>query len=242
MSRKWAMRHRDTSGFTLVEVLVATTLLAVVIALSTGLVIKALDQNSNLQQQSEAQNRNDTGIEQLTRSLRQAVLPLNGTTTNSSIITVALPTQVQFTTRLTSTQTAQASPGVWASPIVQVKAQLDTSTHQLKWGTGTQNACTAPAVCTYATASTIRPLANGVRNDLGSAVCPKNTGDGAVFHYWYVDANGNLALWSTSVAAPYNTLASISVVQIDLWTQTQTGPQKPDCVALTDYVRLRNWK
>jgi len=237
-------RDPDTSGFTLVEVLVAMTLLTIVIALATGLIIKALDHNSSLTQQSEAQNRNDTGMEQLTRALRQAVLPRNGATTNSSIITVALPNEIQFTTRLTSTQTAQASPNVWAAPIVRVKSYLDTTTHQLNWGVGSQNACTDPAICTYATPIANRPLVNGVRNDLGATACPANTGGTAVFKYWYVDASGNLAAWSAAnpLAPTTAELARISVVQIDLWTQTKTGPQTPACVALTDYVQLRNWK
>jgi prepilin-type N-terminal cleavage/methylation domain-containing protein len=236
-------RKRDAEGFTLVEVLVATTLLTVVIALSTGLVIKALDQNSNLTQQAQAQNRNDTGMEQLTRGLRDAVFPLNGTRQNSSIITTALPNQIQFTTRLTGTQDAQTNYATsWSTPVAQVGAQLDTTTHRLLWGTGSQNAGCGAAVCTYAAPAMTRPLVQGVRNDQGSAVCPKNTGDGAVFHYWYVDPSGNLAAWSTGLAAPYNATSYISVVQIDMWTQTQTGPQKPDCVALTDYVKLRNWQ
>jgi prepilin-type N-terminal cleavage/methylation domain-containing protein len=237
-------RHPDTSGFTLVEVLVAMTLLTIVIALATGLINKALDHNSSLTQQSEAQNRNDTGMEQLTRALRQAVLPLYGSTTNSSIITVALPGEIQFTTRLTSTETAQASPSAWSAPIVRVQAYLDTANHQLKWGTGNQNACAGPTVCTYAAPAANRVLVSGVRNDLGATACPANTGGTAVFKYWYVDASGNLAAWSAANPNSPTTaeLARISVVQIDLWTQTKTGPQTPTCVALTDYVQLRNWK
>jgi hypothetical protein len=52
-----------------------------------------------------------------------------------------------------------------------------------------------------------------------------------------------MAAWSPAVAgSPTQAeLAKISVVQINFWTQTQTGPQKPGCVALSDYVQLRNW-
>lgn len=237
-------RSRSAHGFTLVEVLVATTLLTVVVALSTGLVINALDQNSNATQQSEAQNRNNTGMEQLTRGLRQAVFPTNGTNANSSIVSTATAAQVTFTTRLQSTAAAQASPNVWATTPVQVTAKLDTTTHQLLWGVGAQNASCA-SVCTYAAPSIWRPLIYGVRNNQLSSVCPKNTDPtGAVFHYWYVDASGNLAAWSAAIpnSPTQAELAKISVVQIDLWTQTQTGPQKPGCVALTDYVKLRNWQ
>lgn len=234
---------RGGEGFTLVEVLVAMTILSVVMALSTGLVIRALDQNSNLGQRSEAQQRNNVGMEQLTRALRQAVMPTNGTNKTASILTIAKPYQIQFTTRLQSSTNAQSAPTTWATTPVQAMAQLDTTTHNLQWGTGTQNTCNGTTLCTYATPSLTRTLAYGVRTDGGSAVCSKNTGDGAVFHYWYVDPTGNLAAWSAvNPNAPTQAeLAKISVVQIDLYTQTQTGPQKPACQGLSDYVQLRNW-
>ena len=231
------LRGRDReAGFTLAEVLVATSILSVVLALATGLIIRALDQNSNLTQQSEAQNRNNTGMEQLTRALRQAVFPRNGTNKTSSIITTATANQVTFTTRLSST--AGANTAAIDTPIEQVSAQFNTTAHTLIWGFGAQNACTDPAVCTYATPTLNKTLVSGVRNDGGSAVCSKNTTNAPVFQYWYVDPTGNLAAWSSST----NSLNDISVVQINLWTQTQTGPQAPACVNLTDYVQLRNWQ
>ena len=244
-------RKADNGGFTLVEVLVAMTLLTVVMALATGLIIRALDQNSNLGQRSEALQRNNAGMEQLTRALRQAVYPSNGTNKNASIITVASATQIQFTTRLQGTSNAQSSTNcdtvtgscVWATTPVQVLASLNTTTHNLQWGTGAQNAGTCATPCGYATPTLTRTLVYGVRNNQGSSVCPKNTGDGSVFHYWYVDPTGNLAAWSPAIAgSPTQAeLAKISVVQIELYTQTQIGPQRPGCVAMSDYVQLRNW-
>jgi hypothetical protein len=189
-------------------------------------------------------------MEALTRALRQAVLPTNGTNKNSSIISVAQPTQIQFTTRLQGTTSAQSATNcntvtgacTWATTPAQVLAQLNTTTHKLMWGTAAEPAsCATP--CVYSTPTLTRTLIYGVRNNQGTSVCPKNTGDGAVFHYWYVDATGNLAAWSAAnPSAPTQAeLAKISVVQVDLYTQTQTGPQKPGCVALSDYVQLRNW-
>lgn len=246
MTGHWTRRRADSQGFTLVELLISITLVTIVIALSTGLIIKALDHNSNLTQQSEAQNRNNTGMEQLTRALRQAVFPRNGTNTNSSIITIAEGKRLQFTTRLVNNETAFVNQNTWntSTSVVQVMAKLDTTKHQLQWGLGAQNTCTDPTVCTYATPPMTRVLTSGVRNDQLSSVCPKNTGDGNVFHYWYVDPSGNLAAWNPAnpLAPTQAELAKISVVQIDLWTQTQTGPQKPACVALSDYVQLRNWR
>ena len=235
-------RTRVAEGFTLVEVLVAMTILSVVMALSTGLVIRALDQNSNANQQSDAQQRNNAGMEALTRSLRQAVYPTNGTNKNASIISIANATQIQFTTRLQGSTEALSTPTTWAANPKQVLVQLNTTTHNLQWGTSNQPAsCATP--CVYPTPTLTRTLIYGVRNNQGSSVCPKNTGDGAIFHYWYVDATGNLAAWAPAIAgSPTQAeLAKISVVQIDFYTQTQNGPQKPECVALSDYVQLRNW-
>jgi hypothetical protein len=121
-------------------------------------------------------------------------------------------------------------------------AQFNTTTHNLVWGTGDQNTCTVPGttVCTYATPAVNKTLVFGLRNDGGSTACPGNTsGNTAVFQYWYVDSTGNLAAWPTDGSM---STELISVVQIRLWTQTQTGPQKPACVNLTDYVQLRNWQ
>lgn len=227
--------RRGNAGFTLVEVLVATTILGVVLSLTTGVIIRAMDQNSNLTQESEAQNRNNIGMEELTRALRQAVFPTNGTNQTSTIITTATSTQVTFTTRLSST--AAASTSSMGTP-VQFTAQFNTTKHTLVWGTGAENACTAPTVCTYATPTLSKTLVYGVRNDGGSTVCPADTSNSPVFQYWYTDPTGNLAAWVSGT----NTLSQISTVQINLWTQTQTGPQQPACVNLTDYVQLRNWQ
>src|SRR5439155_8383971 len=117
--------------------LVAMSILGIVLSLTTGLIIKAMDQNSYLGQESEAQNRNNVGMEQLTRSLRQAVFPTNGTNQNSSIITTATSTQVTFTTRLSSTSAANANS--MGTP-VQMTAQFNTTNHNLVWGTGLQSA------------------------------------------------------------------------------------------------------
>ena len=238
-------RRRDERGMTLVEVLVAMTLLSVVLALATGAIIQALDHNSSLTQQTEAQQHNNLGMEQLTRALRQAVLPTGGTNKTSSIITVAGASQIQFTTRLQSTSSAQGACTTtcpWAITPTQVGVQLNTTSHNLQWGTGAPTGTCAP-ICGYASPTYTRTLVYGVRNNLGATACPANTGDGAVFHYWYVDPTGNLAPWAPAIpnAPTQQELAEISVVQIDLWTQTQTGPHTPKCVALSDYVELRNW-
>jgi prepilin-type N-terminal cleavage/methylation domain-containing protein len=229
--------RRGDRGFTLVEVLVAISILAVVLSLATGLIIRALDQNSNLTQETDAQNRNNTGMEQLTRLLRQAVFPSGGTNKTSSIISSATANSITFTTRLATATDAASS--AFNTPIQQVTATFNTTTHKLVWGTGAQSA-SCSGICTYATPTLNKTLVYGLRNDGGSTVCPANTsGNTAVFQYWYTDSTGNLASWPIGGAV---STELISVVQIRLWTQTQVGPQRPACVNLTDYVQLRNWQ
>jgi len=216
----------DDRGFTLVEVLVSMVILSVVLLLATEFMIKATRQGSYLAQETRAQQLNATGMETATRLLRQAVYPANGTSVNSTIITTALPSKVVFTSRWSSTAAVDTT-------IRQYALQLSGTNFQ--YGYGAQTATCTP-VCTYATPTANHTIVYGVQNAQGTSVCPANTGDGAAFHYWYVNAAGALAAWSSST----NTLNQIAVVQIDLWTQTRTGSPKPACVPLTDYVRLRN--
>ncbi len=230
------LRRRDRSGgdrgFTLVEVLTATILLSIVLALVTQALIGAMQHASKLTQEAEAQNRNDTGMQLVTHLLRQAVYPVNGNSTNASVITVATPTKVQFTSRFSGTQSA--SQTAVDTPVKQYVFQLNGT--KLQWGVGDQNACVGTGVCTYATPTANRAIVYGVQNAGKAAACPKNTGDGAVFHYWMVGPTGSLVPWSSSTS----TVDKITVVQIDLWTQTQTDRNRPACVPLTDYVQLRN--
>lgn len=231
--------RRDDRGLTLVEMLTAITLTTIVIGLATGFLIQALDQGTKLTQQTEAQNRNNVAMERATRLLRQAVYPKNGSpTTNSSIITVAQSNKVQFTSRFVGTGNASANA---SDPVQQFVIQTDTSGTKLQWGSAAQlvtSGCTAgTSVCTYATPTTMSTIIYGVRNSGMTASCPANTGDGAVFHYWTLNDAGSLVAWSSTA----NTLNQIRVVQIDLWTKSNSvGPLSAGCVHLSDYVQLRN--
>jgi len=219
-------------GLTLVEMLVAITLLSVVLGLTSTSLIGAIDHQSSVTQQTEAQNRNRTGMELMTRLLRQAVFPKNGTNKNSSIVTIATPTSIQFTSRLTAT--SAASQNAFDTPIRQFSVQLVGS--DLRFGDGAESCAATP--CTYATPTLTKTIVYGVRNAGLAAACPQNTGDGGVFHYFKIDLSGNLVPWVSGTDA----LSAVYGIQIDLWTQTQQGPQRPACVPLTDYVQLRNWQ
>jgi prepilin-type N-terminal cleavage/methylation domain-containing protein len=235
IDREWS--RRDDKGFTLVEMLTAITLTTIVIGLATGFLIQALDQGTKLTQQTEAQNRNNVAMERATRLLRQAVYPKNGSSTSSSIITVAQADKVQFTSRFVGTGTASTDA---SDPIQQFVIQTDATGTKLQWGAAAQlvtSGCTAgTAVCTYGSPVATRTLLDGIRNSGKTATCSRNTGDGAVFHYWMVNDAGSLVAWSSTA----NTLSQIRVVQIDLWTKTRTGTLAMNCVHLSDYVQLRN--
>lgn len=227
-------RRGGDDGLTLVELLVSTILLTIVISLATGALMVAMRQNSTIGQQTQAQTRNNVSVELLTRLLRQAVYPVNGNSANASMISVASATQLQFTSRMSSTSGATADPA--NATVQQFLFQLSGTT--LKWGTGAQNTSCAgtTTVCTYATPTLSKDLAYGVQNAAGTSVCPANTSGGAIFRYFYVGSTGSLVPWISGT----NTLDQIKVVRIDLWTQTQTGARRPTCVPITDYVELRN--
>src|SRR4051794_28374026 len=94
-------------GMTLVEILIATMLLTMVIGLATGSLVVALDRQTNVSRATAAITSNQTGMELMTRLLRQAVYP-NGSSSSGPIITTATASQIVFTSRLSSTGSALA--------------------------------------------------------------------------------------------------------------------------------------
>jgi prepilin-type N-terminal cleavage/methylation domain-containing protein len=243
LARRARQRASDR-GFTLVEVLVAMTILMMVIGLSTRLLIGAIDQQSNNTQQSDAQNRNDTGMELATRLLRQAVYPYGGSSVSGqTIISAATATSVTFTSRQTSTGSAVANctstsctTTSTASPVTAYTIALTGTT--LYWGSAAEiHPCSS--VCTYGTPNPNQAMVFGVQNAGGTTSCPNNTTGTPVFHYYTLDQFGNTQELTAPVTGA-TALGSIQFIEIDLYTQTQTGPQRPACVALTDRVELRN--
>lgn len=229
MRRRRAAAPAD-AGMTLVELLISMVLLTTVVALATGFLTVALDKNSNLSQASVANQNNQTGMETLTRIIRQAVYPTGWTTNNPTIIqSGSSPTTLIVTSRLTSTT---------AGDLIVRKYTFTLSGTTLYWQQADLVSCTTSGTCTYGTSSVQRPLIRGVQTS--GTVCPVNTAntDGP-FHYVYLDATG--APVSPPLATPSTTqLPTISYVTINLYTKTQTGPSAPACMPLTDYVELRN--
>jgi hypothetical protein len=237
-----AVRRRMSSdeGMTLVETLMATTILLTVIALSTGFLTYALGKQSNLGQASNASTSNQTGMETLTRVIRQGVYP-SGSSTNSTIIQQASPNQLVVISRLSST--ADAIAGAAASTYVY-RYTFTLSGTTLYWQQEKLQSCTnaTPAVCTYDPPAPQKVLIRGVQNLQGATACPANTTftDGP-FRYVTLDPlTGAPVNPVSSVATTQAALNAVSYVTINLFTQTQTGSQRPACLPLTDYVQLRN--
>ena len=236
--RRILARGRD-AGITLVEVLVSMGILGVVLALVSGFMIKTLDQQSNLTQQSENQNRNNTGMELMSRLLRQAILPPSAAA-GSTIVTTASPTQIIFSSRMSDTASqVSACSGVVVtcstSNVTTKNFVFSLSGTTLKWGQS--------AVGTTPTATD--SIVFGVQNAGGTAACSANTsGSANIFHYFWINNGTPTELTNVvnGVSQPLTAtqLAEIQYIEVDLYTQTQTGPQTPACVPLQDYVELRN--
>lgn len=247
LRRRLAAGGRDR-GLTLVELLVAMVLLVTVIALTTSVLIQSMGQQSTVSQETEAQNRNQTGIEFAVRMLRQAVYPAPGTPTNSTILSDAEPTKVVFTTQPSSTSSASASCTASSctnsAPIQNYVLQLGTTPQtatQLMSGSAPQLSPCPPTGLCYGTPTANRTLVYGVQNAGGTSVCPRNTTGTGLFRYFYIDASGSVQqLTATPLSA--TDLAKVQLIEIDLYTQTRSGPHPPGCVALVDRVQLRNYQ
>lgn len=232
-----------SAGMTLVEVLTAMIVLGIVLSLVTKALIAALDQQSNVTQQTQAQNTGNTGMELMTRLMRQAVLP-SGAASTATIINYADPTTITFTSRLTSTATAttactvtNCSTSTTLTPVSNYQFALPAGTTSIKWG---QASCSSG---TCSTPSLTHTLISGVRNAGGSAACTANTTGTGLFRYYWVNDQGTpteLTLQTGQTSLTAQQLAEIQYIEIDIYTATQTGPNAPACDPLQDYVELRN--
>ncbi len=215
---------------TLIELVVVMVLLPVILGLSSTALISSMQLQTKSQLRANAQNQNRTGYELLTRLLRQATYPQQGSVdAGSTIITDAEPNRIVFTSRLAG-----------GSTVNQYVFQVVGS--NLVWAyVGPTLPCPASQACTYATPTPNRVAVTGVRD---ATICPDPANDGAVFHYWKLDANSSVDFVNeapmTQPITVQGDLASVAVVQIDLYTKTSLGPNTPGCEPLTGYVDLRN--
>jgi len=229
-------RERGDRGMTLVETLIAAILLIIVIGLSTGSMMFALGKQSNISQSTDAATQTQNGVELLGRVIRQGVYP-TGSSKNSSIIQTATATQLVVTSRLSNSYSITASQ--MNTQVRQYTFTLTGTT--LYWQQADLVSCTGAGVCTYGTPTAQKVLIKGVRNTSGASACSGNTSwsDGP-FHYVTQDATTGVPNAAAAPITGATNLNLIGYVQLNFFTQTQTGTQAPACVPLSDYVQLRN--
>lgn len=225
--------HRSEQGMTLVELLISMMLLTIVIGLATGALILVLDKQSNIGQASDAATQNQTAMELLSRVIRQGVYPSGSSATSTIVQSGSSTNQLIITSRLSGTSEANAS---------QLNTQVSKYTFTLTgttlyWQKADLVSCSP--TCTYGTATAQKALIRGVQNNYGSSVCSTNSSTDGPFHYVKLDASSNPVSPAISTPAAAD-LGSIAYVTVNLFTQTQTGPQKPSCTLLSDYIDMRN--
>jgi prepilin-type N-terminal cleavage/methylation domain-containing protein len=239
--RRLLHSHRSDRGFTLVELLVSIVLLSIVLGLAATMLIGILRTQSKTSARSDAQQQNQTGMELLTRLLREADYP-SGASSTSTIVTSATDTQIVFTSRFSSTAAALAGSTATLGTTQQFVFTLSGTT--LKWASvAPNNACATSGVpngtlCTYTTPTASHLSISGVQNQAAANTCAGVTTPTPVFKYYAAGTALNGAL-TTPVSA--SQLANLNVVEIDLYTKTTSGPLSVNCEPLTDYVSLRNW-
>jgi prepilin-type N-terminal cleavage/methylation domain-containing protein len=240
LSRIRKAAHRSDKGMTLVELLVSTMLLTIVIGLATGALIVVLDKQSNISQASDAANQNQTAMELLSRVIRQGVYPTGSSTTSTIIQSGSSTNQLVITSRLSSTSDGNDAAGTTTARLgAQISKYTFTLTGTtLSWQKADLSSCTS-STCTYGTATAQKVLIRGVRNSSGASACSTNSSTDGPFHYVTLDASSNPVSPALSTPAS-SALGTIAYVTVNLFTQTQTGPQKPSCTLLSDYVELRN--
>jgi prepilin-type N-terminal cleavage/methylation domain-containing protein len=225
---KRTRQERDERGMTLVETLVAMMLLTIVIGLATGALILVLGKNSNVTQASDAATQNQTAMELLSRVARQGVYPSGSSKTSTIIQSGSNTNTLIVTSRLSGTSSV-------SSQVSKFTFTLSGTT--LYWQQADLVAGSCSTTCTYGTATTQKALIRGIRNNSGAAVCPTNGSTDGPFHYAYMDAATGLPVTTQD---PTTRLGTIVYVTLNFYTQTQTGPQKPSCTLLSDFVELRN--
>lgn len=235
-------RHGRDTGFTLVELLVSITLLTIVLGLASTFFIRVLNVQTKTTARTDAQQHNQTGMELLTRLLRDAAYP-SGSSGSSTIISSASDTQIVFTSRMSSTGSAvSGSTSSFGAPQQFIFSLSGTT---LMWSSVAPNnlgSCTTGGdlngtPCTYTTPTPTHGSVYGVQNQAVANTCPGVTTPTPVFTYYAAGTALGSGL-TTPVAA--SQLGNINVVKIDLYTKTTTGKLSVNCEPLTDYVTLRN--
>jgi hypothetical protein len=225
------MRDGD-AGVSLLEMLVSTMIVMVVLSVTLGSVITVWRSQKVANERSLSASSNRVGFELLTKLLRQATYPAQGSVTNSTIITVAGPQRIQFTSRLGSTAGA-----------VPMRYEFELVGTNLMWGSTPAN-CVDAALCDYDPPNLTKTAVSYVRNAVGGGPCPGAPTDGAIFTYYSASAANGGALTAFPIAADDTLsgelLGDVASVGIALYTDAIPGKPLPGCESITGLTVLRN--
>ena len=161
------MRARESrdAGTTLVEMLVAILLMSIVMAMATTGFITLLKTQQTAASRTATQADNRTGLEFVTRLLREATYGQRMDESESTIVTAASPTRLVFYSRLGRENVVLFDP---------VKGEL-------RWGQS-QPTCSADVTepCTYVLPTPTHVLVRYMRNaPAPGAECTGEPADGA---------------------------------------------------------------
>jgi type II secretory pathway pseudopilin PulG len=234
MARRLA---REERGFTLIEVLIAGSLLIVVLGVALDGLFTLSRSSTKAQVQTFSAQLNRVGMERLTRLLRQAVLPPAAPPTDPPndklIVTAADGNSMSFYSRLGGSGTA----GDVNNTIY--KFTVDLSGTRVRVG---RSACTpdvSTGKCTWP-APVMSTLITGVRNATADQVCSKQGGaaNTPLFNYYQEAANnGSLAQLDPTQPIP---VGQVVAVAINLFTQIPAAGDPKTCQPLVQQVELRN--
>lgn len=233
MTRSLRKRLAREQGLTLIELLVGMTLMLTVGGLATAALLNAGRNTATTQERSAQQASNRVAVERVMRLLRQATFPQYGTRSNSTVITVAEPQRVVFTSRLAG------------GPVRGYASALNGTT--LGYGVS-DGVCPTPAPapgtgapCTYAEPAPTTPLVENVLNENGGGPCTAQgaPADGHVFSYLARDATtGQLVVLPQPIVS--SQLGQIVAVRIDVYSRSSLARDIQGCEPLSAQVQLRN--
>jgi type II secretory pathway pseudopilin PulG len=236
MDRRLASEER---GFTLIEVLIAGSLLIVVLGVALDGLFTLSRSSTKAQVQTFSAQLNRVGMERLTRLLRQAVLPPAAPPTDPPndklIVTAADLNTMSFYSRLGGSATASDVNNTI------YKFTIDLSGTTVRVG---RSACTpdvSTGKCTWP-APVMSTLITGVQNATADQVCSRQGGaaNTPLFDYYQeAAANGTLSKLQLDATHPIP-LSQVVAVGINLYTQIPAAGDPKTCQPLVQQVELRN--
>jgi prepilin-type N-terminal cleavage/methylation domain-containing protein len=224
----------EERGFTLIEVLIAASLLTVVLGVALDGLFTLTRSSTKAQVQTFSAEQNRVGMERLTRLLRQAVLPPN--TDNPTIVASADKNSMSFYSRLAGSATAGDSNNT----VYKYTVTLNTTNNIVTIG---RSDCTPDPVttkCTWPAPSFTSALITNVRNAIAGQRCSNQGGtdNTPLFQYYpQTAATGNLI---PITPVPVADISSIVFVRVNLYTQITGAGDQQTCQPLVSQVELRN--